>query len=527
MFYSIDLLMGNGALAVTWVAANVVTKLSRSQLLKEDIGQSVSVIADIQGAPFSLRLSGQLLVGVSKIYSGKIRYLEQDCTTTFAKLKQAFRQANVDLPAKASSTGGHARATMVKNTVTELDLLPESDLIPLAELFSQPPAVSSMNATRPSHVSRLEDITLPAYDDSVEVGRGRKTTVEDEEDAGADIDLDIDLNFDDTSLELGRGDLGDMPPLDDDMGGDDMTFQMGATGSPELQNPPTPTRNADILGDGVSVAGEEAPLFQSVAPRPKRKLRAKLDEATEQTFHMSQSRTQSQEDLEPILTIHPRLTSDNLQYGMLTMDRARLLESIYNPLGIRSDVSRLLDPTHIRDILSNRAAQPGTPEIDVHVGDDNMDLGGMDDIIPEDNERPAKAARVTEALNDLEHRYEGDDEDEIFREELPEDNYGQLFSQSQSQNSSLGRNPNGVSEYTLLTARKLRSHLTEEEDQVQFSVLAEEGARKEKVKMFFEMLVLATKDAIAVKQREPFGEINISAKESLFADMWNEPEVVA
>jgi len=48
--------------------------------------------------PMALRLSGQLLLGVVRIYSRKTNYLLDDCNETLLKIKMAFRSGAVDLP---------------------------------------------------------------------------------------------------------------------------------------------------------------------------------------------------------------------------------------------------------------------------------------------------------------------------------------------------------------------------------------------------------------------------------------------
>ena len=50
-------------------------------------------------APLALRLSGQLMLGVVRIYSRKVNYLFQDCSEAMVKIKSAFTKADaVDLP---------------------------------------------------------------------------------------------------------------------------------------------------------------------------------------------------------------------------------------------------------------------------------------------------------------------------------------------------------------------------------------------------------------------------------------------
>ena len=45
----------------------------------------------------ALRLSGQLLLGVVRIYSRKAKYLLDDCNEALLKIKMAFRPGVVDM----------------------------------------------------------------------------------------------------------------------------------------------------------------------------------------------------------------------------------------------------------------------------------------------------------------------------------------------------------------------------------------------------------------------------------------------
>lgn len=87
MFYSETLLSKTGPLARVWLSANIERKLSKSHILQSDIESSVSAIVDEGQAPMALRLSGQLLLGVVRIYSRKARYLLDDCNEALMKIK--------------------------------------------------------------------------------------------------------------------------------------------------------------------------------------------------------------------------------------------------------------------------------------------------------------------------------------------------------------------------------------------------------------------------------------------------------
>lgn len=93
MFYSETLLSKTGPLARVWLSANLERKLTKSHILTSDIDASVTAIVEQGQAPLALRLSGQLLLGVVRIYSRKARYLLDDCNEAILKIKMVRRFA--------------------------------------------------------------------------------------------------------------------------------------------------------------------------------------------------------------------------------------------------------------------------------------------------------------------------------------------------------------------------------------------------------------------------------------------------
>lgn len=87
MFYSDIILSKRGPLAKVWLAAHAERRLSKSQLIHTDIEQSVATIIGEDGGPMALRLSGQLLLGVARIYSRQAKYLLDDCNEALLRLK--------------------------------------------------------------------------------------------------------------------------------------------------------------------------------------------------------------------------------------------------------------------------------------------------------------------------------------------------------------------------------------------------------------------------------------------------------
>ena len=89
MFYSEALLSKTGPLARVWLSANLERKLSKTHILQSSVKDSVDAIVNPDQAPMALRLSGQLLLGVVRIYSRKARYLLDDCNEALMKIKMA------------------------------------------------------------------------------------------------------------------------------------------------------------------------------------------------------------------------------------------------------------------------------------------------------------------------------------------------------------------------------------------------------------------------------------------------------
>ena len=93
MFYSESLLLKTGPLARVWLASNLDRKLSKSNILQTNVDDTVRDIIGENAAPIALRMSGQLLLGVVKIYKRKANYLMDDCSEALLKIKMVGVQA--------------------------------------------------------------------------------------------------------------------------------------------------------------------------------------------------------------------------------------------------------------------------------------------------------------------------------------------------------------------------------------------------------------------------------------------------
>jgi len=87
MFYSKYIFITKGKLAPVWLAANWEKKLTKTQVAETSVRDSVNAIIKPQ-MPLALRVSGQLLHGVVRIYQKKTKYLLDDCSEAFNTLRQ-------------------------------------------------------------------------------------------------------------------------------------------------------------------------------------------------------------------------------------------------------------------------------------------------------------------------------------------------------------------------------------------------------------------------------------------------------
>jgi len=124
MFLPEDLLFKSGQLARVWLAANQHKKLTKAQVLQDKIDEDIQVIIRPEGAaggPLALRLNGQLLLGVVRIYHRKAHYLHDDCNDALWKIKMAFRPGNIDAPAQTHVA--NPTSLTLPDMITDLDLL--------------------------------------------------------------------------------------------------------------------------------------------------------------------------------------------------------------------------------------------------------------------------------------------------------------------------------------------------------------------------------------------------------------------
>ncbi|KAI8371434.1 Rec8 like protein-domain-containing protein [Radiomyces spectabilis] len=111
-----------GPLARVWLASHWERKISKSQFLQTNLEKTIDAITTNQQEPLALRISGQLLLGVVRIYSRKTRYLLEDCNEALVRIKLAFKKGDVNMPDISHSIANQSTITLPER-LTEFDIM--------------------------------------------------------------------------------------------------------------------------------------------------------------------------------------------------------------------------------------------------------------------------------------------------------------------------------------------------------------------------------------------------------------------
>ncbi|KAH3990097.1 hypothetical protein HBH98_181550 [Parastagonospora nodorum] len=594
MFLPEDLLYKSGQLARVWLAANQHKKLTKAQVLQDKIDEDIEVIIRPEGAaggPLALRLNGQLLLGVVRIYHRKAHYLHDDCNDALWKIKMAFRPGNIDLPTQTHVA--NPTSLTLPDMITDLDLLAP---MPDPELFLSQSLGANLdlgNTTVPDwdnsqflsgsieqprmELMELEDDDLnldlgedleptAGFDDGTSIERGRDAPLERRMSVEYGTEIDKDLIEEDLNLDLGD-DLTEMPPAPDFNLGDDMDVTMGEMPDMEI------TVDPSVAGDSPAhLAREESPLSelgeeeatrlaQEVAEESTTIFAPEQEEEEEESVHQARAKRRrvigqdaetmlstatlrdQQQNRDRILKAPSFLPRDPLLMALINMQRSGgfvsnifgdgrsqgwapelrgilSLEVVSRPSQKRKRDSGVAD-LGTEDEEAAAGAE-NTPQLEFEhddptlgdmggIGGDNTSLGGLDDIVqlPDD---PIQQAQ-----------------DEEFADSPIADNFDDttvpLVYPAESGPVSLETKHAVHLLRDRFGAEAEHSETQRQQSSIVFQEMLPEArtSRKDATKMFFEVLVLATKDAIKVEQptNDLGGPIRIRAKRGLWGE-WAE-----
>lgn len=553
----------------------------------------------------ALRLSGQLLLGVVRIYSRKARYLLDDCNEALLKIKMAFRPGNVDLPANLNMPS--AAALTVADRISD-PMMPDLD-----------PSLLDFRPMNIDFGSKKDDplnwnTQLLSDPLSIEIGRHEPPRDEmaefDEEEMNIDLDLDLGLD-DGPSIEVGRK----APPprsFDDDLMGDGDKFPHGfaydentrtrlSSGVPSLiedrddempdngglllddaddfilpmddapvgpavptdprlqrasQSPLSSVRSSvvrDFDATNINEEGEEALMHQATHRAKKRK----IIQTDSETMLSSIQIKQQQADRSAILKPASYLSRDPMLLNLMNMQKnGDFVSSIMGEGRAKGWAPELRSILSIEVVRKSGELKRKRDSGVADVGEDEAQagVGGMPQLeIPEDDTFGA----VDEGLGlggDAGAREQsaviGLPSDEGFvpahddggagmtgREDDEED-YEALRDQFDDTTAPLlhPMDQGAVSQGTKHAVHLLRDRFGSSADgspsqqnkaNILFQQLLPEAttSKADATKMFFEVLVLATKDAVKVEQAEDTlsGPLRIRAKRGLWGS-WAETE---
>ncbi|KAJ3184370.1 sister chromatid cohesion protein 1 [Gaertneriomyces sp. JEL0708] len=589
MFYTENLLSKKGKLAKVWLAAHWERKLSKSQFLQTNITASVQSIIETGQQPMALRLSGQLLLGVVRIYSRKARYLLEDCNEALVKIKMAFRPGVVDLP------GDHAVANV--NAITLADAITEFDILLPEPSFHfadhAPPQTPSQTQTRSHDITLVEPSQssfVAAHEELQDMfGLDLSTAVDQNVDG-----WNLDLNFGDDpvvapdeSLEIERGrdaveerpfsprresvsDIHDdsVMTTDKEMSMDDISFNMEHARHsfmqdpdqmevdqnqneeptlPDFQLPDFPVID-DVSGDASFFRVPEVVRAEGKAPAPSaskerkvasRKRKLIVDAATELPSEHIQHQLQDTSDLTRSEQYVPASRK------MQKLDEIRKLGVTYY-----LELSHFANlPSEMRVLLQNRW------QVSRAAASEKPPVGAMEDLAAQeepafqfgqneiDENPPLDSSGFVEDISfapdpvfdasTLSISHGADETLDSPLESLQNDNHVETISKqgptpvdeqptmetppTQSEAVEDERDERGFSKSTDMVLRQLQDRFVAEgrDQDASFSEMTRSAKRTDAVRLFFELLVLKTKDIVDVSQEEAYGDIKIRAKEAM------------
>ncbi|KAL5320355.1 hypothetical protein ACEPPN_011156 [Leptodophora sp. 'Broadleaf-Isolate-01'] len=620
MFYSETLLSKTGPLARVWLSANLERKLSKNHILQASVKDSVEAIVTPNQAPMALRLSGQLLLGVVRIYSRKARYLLDDCNEALMKIKMAFRlSGNNDMP-----TGIHMPsrdALMLPDVLTEGDNLEMPPMPDASFLFTQLDDDLHQRKRRAGSrdINLQEDYTGSQFlQNSIENQNDEDLALEpmDDLDLGLDFGLDLD-DFNpkavDRSIEIGRDAPAARAPEDDllseldiqvpakdnfDAGGRDeslnLDFGGGDFGMDDTVRMADDDGDIDMLnmGDGPDGTLAAAPLIRPA--RISESPLSDIDEAfaaeveAEHQANITSALFQPEDEIEDTtIMLNPaqrvrkqkvlRPDDETMIPNHQIKEQQEQHDKILRPQSFLPRDPELLaliemqkNGSFVSNIMGEGRSAGWAPELrgmlslaavrrtgelkrkrdsgiaDMESGDEQgpqksprLDLGDEDDLaaglgsagLDRENTVLAADGTMIEMAGDDGFMMPNDDEHEPSAGLSPGPNFDEttapLVHPADSGPVSLGtkhavhllRDKFGPEAANSPDKRKKASVL--------FQDLLPEAttSRADATKMFFEVLVLATKDAVKVEQAEALlgGPIRVRGKRGLWGD-WAERE---
>ena len=513
MFYTHAIIKDKASLARIWLAAHFEKKLTKAEVFETNIEKSCEEIM-FPEAPMALRLSGQLLLGVARIYGRKVEFLFVDCNDALAKIKMAFRPNEVP-------------TTVPLHSITIPEVTFEEHEMDNA-VFAHLEDTGMMSVTFPrSHLPAdfLQEATLLkdtfSEDTSFSLGVGDSRTLAEWEESEHVGEIgreysEIEAVRDDTGLVEGHSvhiddiSLGRSAMKDKDQGMEiDAPFPETDV---DFGNLGDATAETTLPGDVTNLEAL-APLLQQAKGGQKRKKRsgpAQIDHIANIDIKANLNDTK---DIVAELSMVPptkRRMFDDSRYSIMLSDPNRACFTIDLPENLHHLFAR-------EGVSTFEGAQDfGVEEAEELRGASEIrspqhDIGDFGEIERPEGEKSATEIGFGDAFDGGEgyEIVEGDGGMDSFRDE----------STSASRISEEARREN----WSRNTA-KVHEHLLRQFDAsggkpLSFNKSTRNFKRSAVAGMFFELLVLKNSDTIDVLQGEPYGDIEIRKTVGQFCNL--------
>ncbi|CAJ0859954.1 18900_t:CDS:10 [Entrophospora sp. SA101] len=514
MFYSEAILSKKGPLAKVWLAAHWERKLSKTQFLQTNIQTSVGAILGGDQPPMALRLSGQLLLGVVRIYSRKAKYLLEDCTEALLKIKMAFRPGEVDIP-EDQRVANFESITLPEN-ITEFDILLPDPQLNLSQWSEVITTATSSNISRPQDITITDnfDITMDSNIPAVDLLIGLVD--------GKGLDFDFDDEIDPKSTDI----------IDEEVGGSGDVASEEGSESPEkarerLSEPPivideliekSPIGDEQYPMEGITENYIEPPIFSPISQQSLE--RQVLDEVTELTNKHISNQIKDTSDILIEPTFLPA-SHKLLRIGEIRQMGPYYFLDMTAPHNINPNFKYLFEGKRQRETTppieeeSDVASYPDQAEHNLNFDTDFPDVPENEKTI--NNNITSDNDNGNLNINNTTNNNKNDES--MFVAKVPDVPTTPSNEQDETQEQPITGSEASFSKNTINAMKLLKSKCPEQE-QVSGKVSSEStrsrpavAKRQEVVKLFFELLVLNTKDVIHLQQKQPYGDIEILCKQ--------------
>ncbi|KAF7722536.1 Double-strand-break repair protein rad21 [Apophysomyces ossiformis] len=164
------ILAKRGPLERVWLASHWERKISKSQFLQTNLEKTIDAITTDQDEPLALRISGQLLLGVVRIYSRKTRYLLEDCNEALVKIKLSFKKGDVNMPDIQQSVVS-LNAITLPEKLTEFDMLLPDTPFDASHWSGRDPVLDSLSMSQDITLNDMSFVNNSWAFDDIDQGR--------------------------------------------------------------------------------------------------------------------------------------------------------------------------------------------------------------------------------------------------------------------------------------------------------------------------------------------------------------------